>query len=183
MAFCSTCGNAVGDSDPYCGRCGARQPVEAAAPPPPPPPVFGTASPPPPPPPVFGTAAPPPPPPPPVVADPLATLNPRTASILCYIPALGWIAAIVVLASQRFRHDRPVRFHAFQGLYLFVAWLMDDWVFRPWSSMVIPNVHLSGLIQVVLLIMSIVMMVKASHNEAYALPLFGELAQRSIVED
>jgi len=27
------------------------------------------------------------------------------------------------------------------------------------------------------------MMVKAAHEEAYALPLFGELAQRSVAED
>src|ERR1041384_2130662 len=59
------------------------------------------------------------------------SLNPKTASILCYVPWVGWIAAIVVLASQRFRHDRAVRFHAFQGLYLFVAWLIADQVVRP----------------------------------------------------
>src|ERR1041385_7864427 len=61
----------------------------------------------------------------------LDSLNPKTASILCYVPWIGWIAAIVVLASDRFRHDRAVRFHAFQGLYLFVAWLIADQVVRP----------------------------------------------------
>jgi uncharacterized membrane protein len=30
--------------------------------------------------------------------------------------------------------------------------------------------------------MSIFMMIKASHDETYALPLFGELAQRSVAE-
>ncbi len=141
-------------ADAFCGRCGARQPDAEARPSPPP----------------AGT-------------DLLASVNPRTAAILCYVPALGWIAAIVVLASQRFRRDRVVRFHAFQGLYLFVAWLMDDWVFRPVVSAMIPNLHLNSLIQAVLLAMSIFMMVKAAHDEAYALPLFGELAHRSVVED
>ncbi len=156
MPFCSQCGNQVTATDAFCGRCGARQP-DSTVPSSPPPPAVGT--------------------------DPLASINPRTAAILCYVPALGWIAAIVVLASQRFRHDRPIRFHAFQGLYLFVAWLMDDWVFRPVVGAVIPNLHLNSLVQAVLLAMSIFMMVKASHDEAYALPLFGELAQRSVVED
>ena len=41
---------------------------------------------------------------------------------------MGWIAAIIVLASQRFKAMPTVRFHAFQGLYLFVAWLMNDQV-------------------------------------------------------
>lgn len=114
--------------------------------------------------------------------DPLAGVSSRTASILCYIPAVGWIVSIIVLASLRFRSDRTVRFHAFQGIYLFVATLVADFVFRPLFWMV-PNLHLYQLVQLALLGMSIFMMVKASHDEAYALPLFGELAQRSIAEN
>ena len=63
--------------------------------------------------------------------DPLAGITPRTASMLCYIPIVGWIASIVVLASPKFRNERDVRFHAFQGLYLFVVWLLVDWVVAP----------------------------------------------------
>jgi uncharacterized membrane protein len=159
MPFCSKCGNRVGDADVYCGRCGTAQPVAPGAMPPPPPP------------------------PKPGPPDPLAHLNPRTAAILCYIPGLGWIAAIVVLASTRFRIDRALRFHAFQGLYLFVAWLMADWVFKPMTSFMIPHFNLGSLVQVVVLVMSIFMIVKVAHNETYSLPLFGELAQRSIAEN
>ena len=140
-------------ADLYCGRCGAKQPVAGSPPPP-----GGNAH------------------------DPFAALNPRTASILCYIPGIGWIASIIVLASNRFRYDRTVRFHGFQGLYLFVAWLLDDLVFRPLFYR-IPNLHLYSVIQALLLGMSIFMMVKASHDEAYPLPLFGELAQKSVAED
>lgn len=113
-------------------------------------------------------------------ADPLSGISPRTASVLCYVPGLGWIGSIVALASQRFRHDRAVRFHAFQGLYLFVAWLLDDWVLRPMLWRVSSLHH---IVQAVLLGMSIFMMVKAAHDETYELPLFGELAQRSMAEE
>jgi uncharacterized membrane protein len=153
MPFCSQCGTQVAATDVFCGRCGARQPVTGVPPP---------------------TGARP--------ADPLAGINPRTASILCYVPGLGWIASIIVLASDRFRTNREVRFHGFQGLYLFVAWLMSDWVIRPMFNR-IPNFHLHAVIQAVLLGMSIFMMVKASHDVAYPLPLFGELAQKSVAED
>src|SRR4030095_9785418 len=136
----------------YCARCGVKQPTGDA------------------------------PPPKPTGRDALAGLNPRTASILCYIPGIGWIASIIVLASDRFRHDRLVRFHGFQGLYLFVAWLLDDQVLRPILQR-IPGFHLHSLVQAVLLGMSIFMMVKAAHNEAYALPLFGDLAHKSVAED
>src|ERR1700736_1748 len=91
--------------------------------------------------------------------DPLAGINPRTASILCYLPGVGWIASIVVLASDRFRHDRAVRFHAFQGLYLFVVWLMEDWVLKP-VFRTIPNLHVHPIIEAALLGAAIFMMVK-----------------------
>jgi uncharacterized membrane protein len=152
MSFCSQCGNQVGTAF-YCSRCGAKQPVAGTAPP---------------------HAA--------VVRDILTAVNPRTASILCYIPGIGWIASIIVLASDRFRHNRLVRFHGFQGLYLFVAWLLDDMVLRHLLERT-PGFQLHYLIQLVLVGMSIFMMVKASHDEAYPLPLFGELAQKSVAED
>ena len=113
--------------------------------------------------------------------DPFASITPRTASILCYIPGLGWIASIVVLAAERFRGDPVVRFHAFQGLYLFVAWLIEDWVLKPVFSE-IPHVHINGIIQAVLLGVSIFMIIKASQEEAYSLPIIGELAQKSVSE-
>ncbi len=160
MPFCSQCGTAVQAADLYCGRCGARQPVEAGT---------GTGA---------GTGA----SPPPAGADILVVLSRRTASILCYVPGIGWLAAIVVLAANKFRRDRAVRFHAFQGLYLFVAWLMEDWVLRPMAGILSPHFAIHRLVEAVLLGMSIFMMVKASHDEAYSLPLFGELAQRSVVE-
>ena len=140
--------------DVFCGRCGARQPAASSPPPPTPPqPLRG-----------------------------LESIHPKTASILCYIPWVGWIAAIVVLASDRFRHNRAVRFHAFQGLYLFVAWLIADQVIRPVVGGM-ARIHVYGVIEALLLAASIFMMVKAAHEQTYALPLFGELAQRSVAED
>ncbi len=123
--------------------------------------------------------------PPPVTgSDPLAALHPRTASVLCYVPGIGWIVSIVVLAAERFRHDRAVRFHAFQGLYLFVAWLMADWVVRPmFDVFLIQRLQIYRIVEIVLLGMSIFMMLKAGQNETFSLPLFGELAQRSVAED
>jgi len=114
-------------------------------------------------------------------ADPFASITPRTTSVLCYIPGIGWIASIVVLASERFRTNRLVRFHAFQGLYLFVAWLIEDWVLKPILSE-IPHAHLNGVIQAVLLGVSIFMIIKTSQEEVCSLPIIGELAEKSVAE-
>ena len=107
----------------------------------------------------------------------------RNAALLCYIPMVGWIAAIVVLASDRFRRQTQVRFHAFQGLYLFVAWLIVQWVFKPWDFfMGSPHVPVVEIMKLALLVLSIFMMVKASEEKPYSLPILGELAERSLTE-
>jgi uncharacterized membrane protein len=159
MPFCSQCGNQVGTGDQFCGRCGMAQPGAA----PPPPPRGGRRH-----------RAP--------GRDPLDTIDPRTASILCYIPGIGWIMSIIVLASDRFRHDRAVRFHGFQALYLFVAWMIEQQVVGPMLRH--GDLHpLHKMLQLVLLGASILMMVKAAHQEAYSLPLIGDLAQKSMSEE
>jgi len=155
----------VGTADVFCANCGRQQTPEASAG------AFRTGT---------GTAAPPPIPP---AADPLAGLSPRTASILCYIPTIGWIAAIIVLAARKFRADQIVRFHAFQGLYLFAVWLVVQWVVHP-IMLTLPDnfVRIDHILEGLLLALSIFMIVKSSHGEAYVLPIIGELAQRSAAE-
>ncbi len=119
-------------------------------------------------------------------ADYLHGMRPRTASLLCYIPILGWIVSIVVLASSRFRSDSRVRFHAFQGLYLFVAWLLVDWVLGPMLSFDFggPPFHrvIPGLMKAVIFVAWIFMMVKTSQDEIYKLPILGDLAEKSVSE-
>src|SRR5438105_1611882 len=63
--------------------------------------------------------------------DFLANVSPRTFSVLCYAPGIGWVPSVVVLALDRFRGNFNMRFHAFQGLYIAVAWLMESWVIGP----------------------------------------------------
>jgi len=159
MPFCTQCGHEASGTDAFCALCGARQ--TAAGPPPGPGPFANN----------------------PPLQDPLAGLSPRTATILCYVPAIGWIAAIIVLAARRFKDNHMIRFHAFQGLYLFAAWLVVDWVVGPIVRSA-PGRHfpLDMILHGLLLAVSIFMMVKASHDEAYVLPIIGELAQRSATE-
>lgn len=109
-----------------------------------------------------------------------AGITPRTASMLCYVPFVGWIAAIFVLATERFRNDRNVRFHAFQGLYLFVAWLLVDWVIKPASFLPHLFFPLGKILQLGVFALWIFMIFKASREERYSLPLLGELADRSL---
>src|SRR5580693_6641335 len=101
MPFCTQCGREVASSAAFCGNCGARQSSTSTGPAP------------------FPQSPAP---------DPLAGMSPRAAAILCYIPTVGWVAAVIILASRKFKNDHNVRFHAFQGLYLFATWLLLKWV-------------------------------------------------------
>jgi uncharacterized membrane protein len=163
MPYCVQCGTAVGATDQFCGKCGKRQTGPA-----------GTSSGP-------GPGSRP-------AGDFMVGVSNRNASLLCYIPMVGWIAAIVVLASERYRREMQVRFNAFQGLYLFVAWLIVDWGIRPVldfsdydGGFRLHNLVTHSL-QLLIFAAWVIMIIKVSHDENYKLPIVGELAERSVSE-
>jgi uncharacterized membrane protein len=166
MPFCPQCGTGVDASHQFCAKCGGRQPSAGSSP-------GGMGG--------FAATA----PGPGFQSDFAGGLSNRHAALLCYIPMVGWIAAIVVLASERFRRETQVRFHAFQGLYLFVAWLMVEWVVSP-SRFLFDDVPLYRLVthglQLLVLFAWIFMMIKVSQDQTYKLPIIGELAERSVCE-
>jgi len=105
--------------------------------------------------------------------------------MMCYIPLIGWLGAIVVLASPRFHQDRTVRFHAFQGLYIFVAWLMVSMVIEPTFRLIpghSPARALVGIMHLVIHGAWIWMIIKTAQEQLYHLPVVGELAERSVAE-
>lgn len=173
MPYCSQCGNSVKSADIFCASCGRRQPSSGAS-------QSGFSQ--------AGSSQ--------TGSSQTWTtsdiswggVTPRTASLLCYIPVVGWLAAIVVLASGRFRTDTTVRFHAFQGLYLFVAWLLVDWVVQPFFGLGMPPFwgfhHLvPGLLKLVIFIAWVFMIVKVAQDPViYKLPIVGELAEKSVFE-
>jgi uncharacterized membrane protein len=170
MPFCSQCGNQVGAEDAFCAHCGARQPGAPAPFSTPPRPVFQQTVPDP----AFPAAV--------LPTDPLANIPPRTFALLCYIPVLGWIPAVVVLGMKRFRGDFKMRFHAFQGLYIFAAWLIVEWAIHPLFENMRHVFRVDSILSTLLMFVWIFMLVKTSQGEIYELPIVGELAQRSARE-
>jgi len=119
--------------------------------------------------------------------DFMTGISARTASILCYIPVVGWIPSVIVLATPKFRSNRTVRFHAFQGLYLFVVWLIVDWVVDPFLSFGdapgFREMHMvKSLLKLAVFAAWVFMLVKTSQEETFHLPIVGELADRSVSE-
>ena len=145
----------MGDRDLYCAKCGTQQP----------------------------NAPPPPQPPPPLPQGNPLGISDRTAGLLCYIPWMGWIGSVIVLATDYYRSRDRVRFHAFQGLYLFAAWLMADWIFSPMlTGFLFPGRLAGGLLKLAVVGAWVFMLLKVAHDDDYHLPVLGDLAERSVNE-
>ena len=157
MPFCNKCGAEVQPGDSFCGRCGAQQsPLGTQASKP------KQSS--------KGTEF-------------FSNIDAQTASVLCYIPFLGWIFSIFVLSAERFRQNNTVRFHAFQGLYLFVAWLVYDWVIEGILYEAIPRAYLiTRAVKLALIAGWIFLLYKTSQRKVVRIPFIGELADKSVAE-
>src|SRR5579863_2983330 len=98
MAFCATCGAEV--SGRFCQKCGA--PLEA--PPGPAPAVNPAVN----------------PMPAPQIA-PSVGMTDNLAGALCYL--IGFITGILFLVLAPYNQNRTIRFHAFQSIFLNIAWV------------------------------------------------------------
>jgi len=142
----------------FCAKCGA--------------PMAGPAG---------GTATPPPPP----VPMP-QVLTDNVAAALCYL--LGLLTGILFLILAPYSQNRAIRFHAFQSIFLNVAWIA---VFIALSivSMALLPIPFVGAILIMLLhlgahlgffILWLMLMYKAYNNERWVLPVIGPLAEKQV---
>jgi uncharacterized membrane protein len=167
MAFCNQCGVSVGAADSFCGNCGAPQLGAVSATQQAERERKSRAK--------GGSTG--------GDGGPFNSLDNTTAAMLCYIPFLGWIACIVVLATDKFSKEAETRFHAFQGLYLFVAWLVYDWVLEPvlWSISARPEV-ITRLLKLAVVGTCVYMMYQTRQRRKVKLPWIGDLAETSVAE-
>lgn len=153
MAFCASCGAQV--EGKFCAKCGT--PVGAAVPPP------GATA---------GGAAPQPAP-----AAPATGMTDNAASALCYV--LGLITGILFLVLAPYNQNKLIRFHAFQSIFLNIAWIVFWMVF----NIVFAAIHmfsllfLSPLIGLAFFVLWIYMIISAYQGKTVVLPIIGPIAQ------
>jgi uncharacterized membrane protein len=161
MAFCPSCGSPV--EGRFCAKCGAT--VGAAA--------------------GGGAGVPPPsfpnPGPQPVAAG--SGLSQNAAAALCYV--LGLITGILFLVLEPYNRDRTIRFHAFQSIFLNVAWIAA-WIVRVILAIMFSFVGglwmLSLLLGLVFglgfFILWLYLIISAYQGKTVVLPIIGPLAQK-----
>jgi uncharacterized membrane protein len=160
MAFCANCGAQVDGR--FCQKCGA--PVGAAAP----------------------GSMPPPPVPPPLAPGAAATvgMNENMASALCYL--IGFITGILFLVLAPYNQDRNIRFHAFQSIFLNIAWvalwIVVTILLIPFRYIPFLGLFVSIVLQFSLglggIIVWLYMMFKTYNGEKIVLPVIGPMADK-----
>src|SRR5258708_5368819 len=174
MPFCTHCGIATAAGDRFCPHCGTKLDSVGA------PDAASQTTPP------ASTLAPPLGPTP---AGAPRTVRPNSAAMLCYIPPFGWIGSVFFLTADAYKQNRYVRFHALQGLFLFVAGMLADVVLGahrfmmvPFGRMVHPWSHwtFSSMIDLAVIVIQILGIVKTIKGEPFPSPVLGELADRSM---
>jgi len=110
----------------------------------------------------------------------------NVVGMLCYLG--GFITGILFLILEPYKRSRFVRFHAFQSIFVNVAWVVlligveVVTAILPgmlWSV----SMMLNSVLSLAIFVLWLVLMYKAYGNERFKLPVLGDLAERQIPED
>jgi uncharacterized membrane protein len=160
MAFCPSCGASV--EGRFCAKCGSAVGEGSGA----------------------GT---PPQAPSPAAGAPAAASSGMTDNVvaaLCYLA--GFITGIIFLVIAPYNQNKLIRFHAFQSIFLCVAWFVI-WVGLTILSLVLGHISfvLAALFGIVHLVIGLgffglwlYMMYKAYNNTKVVLPVIGPIAEK-----
>lgn len=108
-------------------------------------------------------------------AAPAGGLAENVAGALCYL--LGFITGILFLVLAPYNQNKTIRFHAFQSIFLHVAFLVLWFV----AGMILPSIVslvLSPIIGLAGLAVWLFMMWKTYQNQKVKLPVIGDLAEK-----
>jgi len=147
--FCTNCGAPMDDASAFCSKCGK---AAAGVPPSGTPPPGGYV--------------------PPTAGPVMGGLTDNVAGMLAYVTI---IPAIIFLVTAPYNRNRFVRFHSFQSIFFFLAWLVLHIALG-----ILPFIHfmLWGLLGFVWLILWIVLLLKAYQGEKFKLPVIGDAAEK-----
>jgi uncharacterized membrane protein len=109
-------------------------------------------------------------------AQPLSApgLTDNVAGALCYL--FGLITGIVFLVLAPYNQNKLIRFHAFQSIFLNVAWIVLWMVLGLITHGLI--IFASPLIALAGLVIWLYMMYTAFNNKKVKLPVIGDLAEK-----
>ncbi len=112
---------------------------------------------------------------------PVSGLQSNVAGLLCYLA--GFITGIFFLVAEPYKRDHFVRFHAFQAIFLSVAWFGVYFVLGIFLT-ILPGMlwrigwMLHSAVGLGFFLLWVFLMYKAYNNEQFKLPVLGDLAAK-----
>lgn len=103
----------------------------------------------------------------------------NVASTLCYV--LGFITGILFLVLEPHNKNRKVRFHAFQSIFLSVAWFAIWFVFSTLVTAMFSfglMFMLMNLLSLAFFVLWVYMLVMTYQDKKIVLPVIGPLAEK-----
>ena len=113
-----------------------------------------------------------------------AGISDNAAGAICYL--FGFITGILFLVLAPYNQNRNVRFHAFQSIFLNLAWFVI-WIGITIVSIILGHIPVLGAIISLLLgfcvwigalVIWLYMMFKTYNGEMIVLPVIGPMAQK-----
>jgi len=110
----------------------------------------------------------------------------NVASTLCYVPFVGFVIAIIFLLIAPYNTNRAVRFHAFQSIFVGLAVIAVDIVFRIFFSMMLAVFGFFGLLTAILwplfglacFVLCLYLLISTYQGKTVVLPFIGPIAQK-----
>lgn len=105
-------------------------------------------------------------------------LSKNLVAVLCYL--LGVIGGVLFLVIAPYNQDKDIRFHAFQSIFLTIAWVVFTVVFNIVASIgpLYALYFLWPLLSLAALGLWLFLMFKAYQGERVVLPVIGPLAEQ-----
>ena len=105
---------------------------------------------------------------------------------LCYL--LGLVTGILFLVLAPYSQNRTIRFHAFQSIFLNIAWIAVFIALSIISMALLPIPFVGAILSMILhlgaglgfFILWLMLMYKAYNNERWVLPVIGPLAEKQV---
>jgi len=104
-------------------------------------------------------------------------MQPNLAALLCYVPYVGIIIAIVFFILEK--ENKFVRFYAMQSIILFATLFVLHALLFPLALVPYIGFIAGYAIFAIGVILSIVLMVKAYQGEYFKLPIAGDIAEKN----
>jgi uncharacterized membrane protein len=105
-------------------------------------------------------------------------LSSNLAAALCYL--FGFVSGVAFLVIAPYNQDKEIRFHAFQSIFLSIAWIVFSAAFNILVSMgpLYTLYFLLPLINLAFLVLWVYLMYMAYQGKRFVLPVVGPLAEQ-----